>query len=73
MWNGGSQLVALNYQTSCHEMNINLGKFRDNGGVCCELNMYPQRNSQNYLVSSHPDCSSIGDIVGALGGAVARD
>eukprot|EP00048_Salpingoeca_helianthica_P002260 m.55893 g.55893 ORF g.55893 m.55893 type:complete len:1072 (-) comp11999_c1_seq2:92-3307(-) len=33
MWNGGSQLVALNYQTPSHELCINHGKFRDNGGV----------------------------------------
>ncbi len=33
MWNGGSQLVALNFQTPSEEMNLYLGKFRDNGGV----------------------------------------
>ena len=33
MWNVGAQLVALNYQTHCLEMNLNQGKFRDNGGV----------------------------------------
>eukprot|EP00052_Salpingoeca_macrocollata_P004747 m.43261 g.43261 ORF g.43261 m.43261 type:complete len:1105 (+) comp14423_c0_seq3:89-3403(+) len=32
MWNAGCQIVALNYQTHCHEMNLNQGKFRDNGG-----------------------------------------
>jgi phosphatidylinositol phospholipase C delta len=33
MWCGGSQFVALNYQTPSHELDLNFGKFRDNGGV----------------------------------------
>jgi phosphatidylinositol phospholipase C delta len=33
MWNGGCQLVALNYQTPCEEMNIYHAMFRNNGGV----------------------------------------
>ena len=37
MWNGGSQLVALNYQTPSKELAINFGKFRDNGGVSIVL------------------------------------
>eukprot|EP00055_Hartaetosiga_balthica_P012472 m.60663 g.60663 ORF g.60663 m.60663 type:complete len:1118 (+) comp7957_c0_seq1:138-3491(+) len=32
MWCAGCQIVALNYQTACKEMNLNFGKFRDNGG-----------------------------------------
>eukprot|EP00752_Nemacystus_decipiens_P001301 g1292.t1 len=32
-WNVGSQIVALNYQTSGTPMRLNDGKFRDNGGV----------------------------------------
>jgi hypothetical protein len=32
MWNVGCQVVALNYQTPCDEMSLNLGKFWDNGG-----------------------------------------
>jgi phosphatidylinositol phospholipase C gamma-1 len=31
MWNIGSQMVALNYQTSDKPMQLNQGKFRDNG------------------------------------------
>ena len=31
-WNCGCQLVALNYQTSGAAMQLNTGKFRDNGG-----------------------------------------
>ncbi|KAI5640351.1 phosphatidylinositol-specific phospholipase c, Y domain-containing protein [Phthorimaea operculella] len=31
-WNCGSQLVALNYQTPDKAMQINVGKFRENGG-----------------------------------------
>ncbi|CAM9985359.1 unnamed protein product [Ectocarpus sp. 8 AP-2014] len=30
-WNVGSQIVALNYQTSGTPMRLNDGKFRDNG------------------------------------------
>lgn len=44
MWNGGSQLVALNYQTYCHEMAINLGKFRDNAGSGYLLKPHFQRD-----------------------------
>eukprot|EP00056_Hartaetosiga_gracilis_P005063 m.80967 g.80967 ORF g.80967 m.80967 type:complete len:1123 (-) comp12039_c0_seq1:286-3654(-) len=32
MWCAGCQIVALNFQTACREMNLNFGKFRDNGG-----------------------------------------
>ncbi|XP_006818489.1 1-phosphatidylinositol 4,5-bisphosphate phosphodiesterase delta-4-like, partial [Saccoglossus kowalevskii] len=31
LWNAGCQIVALNYQTAGDEMDINLGKFRQNG------------------------------------------
>eukprot|EP00048_Salpingoeca_helianthica_P002261 m.55906 g.55906 ORF g.55906 m.55906 type:complete len:875 (-) comp11999_c1_seq3:27-2651(-) len=31
MWCGGAQVVALNFQTPCQEMNLNQGFFRDNG------------------------------------------
>ncbi|XP_072034254.1 1-phosphatidylinositol 4,5-bisphosphate phosphodiesterase delta-4-like isoform X2 [Amphiura filiformis] len=31
MWNVGAQIVALNYQTPCTEMDINIGKFQQNG------------------------------------------
>ncbi|XP_060704612.1 1-phosphatidylinositol 4,5-bisphosphate phosphodiesterase delta-3-like isoform X2 [Hemiscyllium ocellatum] len=31
MWNGGSQLVALNFQKPGMEMDLNKGKFRQNG------------------------------------------
>jgi hypothetical protein len=31
-WNVGSQMVALNYQTPGLQMQLNDGKFRDNGG-----------------------------------------
>lgn len=31
-WNIGSQMVALNYQTPDKAMQINMGKFRENGG-----------------------------------------
>lgn len=33
MWAAGCQIVALNYQTPSHEMCINQGMFRDNGGA----------------------------------------
>lgn len=33
MWNAGCQIVALNYQTHCHDMMYNAGRFRDNGGA----------------------------------------
>ncbi|XP_064396880.1 1-phosphatidylinositol 4,5-bisphosphate phosphodiesterase delta-1-like isoform X2 [Halichondria panicea] len=32
MWNAGCQIVALNYQTPGKAMDLNEGKFRDNGG-----------------------------------------
>jgi len=32
MWNAGTQMVALNYQTCGDIMFLNNGKFRDNGG-----------------------------------------
>ncbi|XP_049885076.1 1-phosphatidylinositol 4,5-bisphosphate phosphodiesterase gamma-1 isoform X1 [Pectinophora gossypiella] len=31
-WNTGSQMVALNYQTPDKPMQINMGKFKENGG-----------------------------------------
>lgn len=31
-WNSGSQMVALNYQTADKPMQINMGKFKENGG-----------------------------------------
>uniref|UniRef100_A0A8C6YDB3 Phosphoinositide phospholipase C n=1 Tax=Naja naja TaxID=35670 RepID=A0A8C6YDB3_NAJNA len=31
-WNVGSQLVALNFQTPCVQMDLLIGKFLDNGG-----------------------------------------
>ncbi|XP_022122314.2 1-phosphatidylinositol 4,5-bisphosphate phosphodiesterase gamma-1 isoform X1 [Pieris rapae] len=31
-WNAGSQMVALNYQTPDKAMQINMGKFKENGG-----------------------------------------
>jgi len=39
-WNVGSQIVALNYQTSGVPMQVNIGKFRDNGG--CGYLLKPQ-------------------------------
>lgn len=32
-WNVGSQIVALNYQTSCLQMHLNDGKYLDNGSA----------------------------------------
>ncbi|XP_073463828.1 1-phosphatidylinositol 4,5-bisphosphate phosphodiesterase delta-3 [Aquarana catesbeiana] len=31
MWNAGCQLVALNFQTPGHKMDLNQGRFQDNG------------------------------------------
>ncbi|XP_039547096.1 1-phosphatidylinositol 4,5-bisphosphate phosphodiesterase delta-3-A isoform X3 [Pimephales promelas] len=31
MWNAGCQIVALNFQTQCHEMDLNRGRFLPNG------------------------------------------
>ncbi|XP_069814924.1 1-phosphatidylinositol 4,5-bisphosphate phosphodiesterase delta-1 isoform X1 [Dendropsophus ebraccatus] len=31
MWNVGNQIVALNFQTPCAEMDVYQGRFRDNG------------------------------------------
>ena len=32
MWNAGSQMVALNFQTGDKPMQLNEGKFMQNGG-----------------------------------------
>lgn len=31
MWNAGCQLVALNFQTTCNDMDVNQGRFMTNG------------------------------------------
>uniref|UniRef100_A0A4W5RTU0 Phosphoinositide phospholipase C n=1 Tax=Hucho hucho TaxID=62062 RepID=A0A4W5RTU0_9TELE len=31
LWNAGCQIVALNFQTSCNEMDVNQGRFLTNG------------------------------------------
>ena len=33
MWNAGSQMVALNFQTGDKPMQLNEGKFMQNGGL----------------------------------------
>ena len=43
LWNAGFQLVALNYQTQCEEMEINSGKFRQNGNCGYVLKPRSQR------------------------------
>lgn len=40
MWNSGSQMVALNYQTPDKPMQLNQAKFRDNG--CCGYLLRPE-------------------------------
>ncbi|XP_063632987.1 1-phosphatidylinositol 4,5-bisphosphate phosphodiesterase gamma-1 [Cydia splendana] len=39
-WNCGSQMVALNYQTADKPMQLNMGKFKENGG--CGFVLKPQ-------------------------------
>nr|CAB3264932.1 1-phosphatidylinositol 4,5-bisphosphate phosphodiesterase zeta-1 [Phallusia mammillata] len=45
MWNAGFQIVALNYQTKCDEMEICTGKFRQNGNCGYVLKPRDQRLS----------------------------
>ncbi|XP_067286706.1 1-phosphatidylinositol 4,5-bisphosphate phosphodiesterase delta-3-A isoform X2 [Pseudorasbora parva] len=39
MWNAGCQMVALNFQTQCEEMDLNRGRFLPNG--CCGYVLKP--------------------------------
>ncbi|XP_050980692.1 1-phosphatidylinositol 4,5-bisphosphate phosphodiesterase delta-3-A [Labeo rohita] len=39
MWNAGCQMVALNFQTQCEEMDLNRGRFLPNG--CCGYFLKP--------------------------------
>uniref|UniRef100_A0A0F7YZW7 Phosphoinositide phospholipase C n=1 Tax=Micrurus fulvius TaxID=8637 RepID=A0A0F7YZW7_MICFL len=47
MWNMGCQIVALNFQSRCSEMDIHQGRFQENGG--CGYILKPEflRNEQS--------------------------
>ena len=51
-------LVALNYQTRCDEMEINNGKFRQNGNCGYVLKPRFQRLFEDFLQSDSPKKSS---------------
>ncbi|MBN3312575.1 PLCD1 phosphodiesterase, partial [Atractosteus spatula] len=48
LWNVGSQIVALNFQTSCKEMDLNQGRFMQNGfcGYVLKPEFLRDRSSQ---------------------------
>ncbi|XP_069047315.1 1-phosphatidylinositol 4,5-bisphosphate phosphodiesterase delta-1a isoform X1 [Lepisosteus oculatus] len=48
LWNVGCQIVALNFQTSCKEMDLNQGKFMQNGfcGYVLKPEFLRDRSSQ---------------------------
>ncbi|XP_030750382.1 1-phosphatidylinositol 4,5-bisphosphate phosphodiesterase gamma-1 isoform X2 [Sitophilus oryzae] len=70
MWNCGSQMVALNYQTGDKPMQLNQAKFRDNGA--CGYLLKPEfmyrddfdPNDKNTLPGVHPLTVSIKIIAG---------
>ncbi|KAK7099384.1 1-phosphatidylinositol 4,5-bisphosphate phosphodiesterase delta-1-like isoform X2 [Littorina saxatilis] len=58
MWNHGCQVVALNYQTGGEAMQLNHGRFRDNGG--CGYVLKP-----NFLLAE--------EMFGIVNGTVSRN
>ncbi|KAM3869903.1 LOW QUALITY PROTEIN: 1-phosphatidylinositol 4,5-bisphosphate phosphodiesterase zeta-1-like [Diretmus argenteus] len=56
-WNVGSQLVALNFQSPGLPMDLNNGRFQDNGGCGYVLKPAVLRSSQR---SFDPKCSQFG-------------
>jgi len=60
MWNSGSQMVALNYQTFGEIMFLNKGKFRDNGGCGWVLKpdilLSPEANFEPNYSNAVPPC-----------------
>ncbi|XP_078702171.1 1-phosphatidylinositol 4,5-bisphosphate phosphodiesterase delta-1-like isoform X3 [Branchiostoma floridae x Branchiostoma belcheri] len=46
-WAAGCQIVAMNYQTPCDQMDLNLGRFRQNGG--CGYVLKPDVLRKDYL------------------------
>ncbi|XP_019636188.1 PREDICTED: 1-phosphatidylinositol 4,5-bisphosphate phosphodiesterase delta-4-like [Branchiostoma belcheri] len=48
-WSAGCQIVALNYQTPCDQMDLNLGLFRQNGGCGYVLKPDALRDEQTRL------------------------
>ncbi|XP_076450758.1 1-phosphatidylinositol 4,5-bisphosphate phosphodiesterase delta-4-like isoform X2 [Babylonia areolata] len=57
-WNNGCQIVALNYQTGGESMQLNQGRFKDNGG--CGYVLKP-----NFLLTE--------EMFGIVNGTVARN
>ncbi|KAG8566636.1 hypothetical protein GDO81_013328 [Engystomops pustulosus] len=56
MWNAGCQLVALNFQTPGHKMDLNRGRFLDNGG--CGYVLKPEFLREEDTLFNPEDCSS---------------
>ncbi|XP_055513102.1 LOW QUALITY PROTEIN: 1-phosphatidylinositol 4,5-bisphosphate phosphodiesterase delta-3-like [Leucoraja erinacea] len=54
MWNAGCQLVALNFQKSGMEMDLNKGKFRQNGRSGYILKPSFMRNKSNLFDPARP-------------------
>jgi len=61
-WCVGSQIVALNYQTSCFEMHLNNGKYLDNGCTGYVLKPEPLRvigNGFNPMSGPYPAAEGV--------------
>ncbi|GMH55823.1 hypothetical protein TrRE_jg4117 [Triparma retinervis] len=61
-WCVGSQIVALNYQTSCFEMHLNDGKYLDNGSAGYVLKpeaLRVQGNNFNPMSGPYPTSESV--------------
>jgi len=60
MWNCGSQMVALNYQTLGEVMFLNKGKFRDNGGcgwlIKPDILFHPESGYDPNHITNSPPC-----------------
>ncbi|CAM9286189.1 unnamed protein product [Lampetra fluviatilis] len=54
-WNTGCQIVALNFQTAGREMDLNDGKFRQNGGCGYILKPSVTRNRESLFDPEHPE------------------
>lgn len=58
LWNAGSQMIALNFQTPDKPMQLLMGKFRDNGN--CGYILRPEFMShENYDISDPSSCAGV--------------
>lgn len=62
MWNVGCQLVALNFQTPGYEMDLNDGRFRENGMCGYVLKPNFMRNPDTSFDPEYPGCGLKQDV-----------